>query len=230
MTSGKSLSALPTTLTRVRARRSCDASHGRCSSRTESTPGFARPMALIIPPSNSATRGAGAPVRGARLTAFVTMPPSASSSRTSDNSRPYAAVPAARTMGFWKEIPATETVSRDDATLRLSAPNPDTPVVVLEVVHRRGGDALGELPLVRSVEEQRRIVDVRRVADLDEHRRHVGRDENAERPLLHPAIEHGLVRCQPLLDDRGELARFAKVLVLRHVVDDEREGIFLGDV
>ena len=95
----------------VRARRRFAPSHGRCSRRTSSIPGFARPIALSIPPANSATRGDGAPWRAARLTALVMMPPSASRSTTSAISRPYAAVPAASTTGFWKSIAAAESAS-----------------------------------------------------------------------------------------------------------------------
>ena len=53
----------------ARARATADARLAR-----RRRPGFASPTALIIPPSNSATRGAGAPSRGSGLTAFVTMP------------------------------------------------------------------------------------------------------------------------------------------------------------
>jgi hypothetical protein len=41
-----------------------------------------------MPPSNSATRGAGAPERGSTETAFVTNPPSASIDMTRSSSSP----------------------------------------------------------------------------------------------------------------------------------------------
>ncbi len=99
-TIGKSSTSRPTTFTSTRGPRTFAASHGRSSARTRSTPGFARPTALTIPPLHSATRGAGAPERGSTLTALVTSPPSASRSITPASSRPYAAVPDANSTGF----------------------------------------------------------------------------------------------------------------------------------
>ena len=87
-TAANSSTWFPTTFTSTFARRRFPASHGRCSARTSFIPGFASPTALIMPPSNSATRGAGAPCRGSTLTAFVINPPNASMSITWDSSRP----------------------------------------------------------------------------------------------------------------------------------------------
>src|SRR5688572_27715637 len=133
-------------------------------------------------------------------------------------------------MGFWNERPATETVSRLSRSVRISAPNAYPPVVLIEVVHRSIGDSLRQLALMRGVEEERRVVDVGGIAHLDEHRRHVGRHQYAERPLLDAAIERRLRGREPLLDECGELARLTQVLVLGHVIDDEGKWIFLLDM
>ncbi len=99
-TSAYSCTWSPTTFTSTRAAFRCSASQGSSDCRTTLTPGLASPIALTIPPANSATRGEGAPWRGCMLTALVTNPPSSSRSITRASSRPYAAVPAASTIGF----------------------------------------------------------------------------------------------------------------------------------
>ena len=49
-TAGYSSTVKPTTFTILRVSGRCVASHGSCSRRTTSSPGFASPTALIIPP------------------------------------------------------------------------------------------------------------------------------------------------------------------------------------
>ena len=99
-TSPYSSTVNPTTLTRTRAWVNRFASQGRCSSRTRSTPGLARPTELSMPPGNSPTRGAGFPDLGSSETALVTNPPRRSRSSTPSSSLPKPAVPAARRRGF----------------------------------------------------------------------------------------------------------------------------------
>jgi hypothetical protein len=86
-TDGKSSVVAPTTFTSLRVFGRWAPSHARWSRRTVSSPGFARPTALIMPARKSATRNAGLPWRGSGLTALVTMPPSRSRSTTSSSSR-----------------------------------------------------------------------------------------------------------------------------------------------
>ena len=67
--SANSSTAKPTTFASLRtSRQRCARATADARAARRRRPGLASPTALIIPPSNSATRGAGAPARGSGLT------------------------------------------------------------------------------------------------------------------------------------------------------------------
>ena len=72
--------------------------------------------------------------------------------------------------------------------------------------------------------EQLLFVGVRDEAELDQHRRHVGADEHAERRLLDRPRAHLHARPQRLLDQAGDHRRLLEVLELRHLPEHHLDG------
>src|SRR5438477_8598231 len=161
-------------------------------------------MALIIPSSKSATRGADAPSRGSALTALVTRPPIASRSMTPASSWPYPAVPAARMIGFRNWSDATVTASRP-SVMRAVGTATHASLVAAEVFGRRVRDRAREHLLVGGRLEIARFGCVRPETDLHEHGGHEGGDQHLESRLLHPATRSGMHPTQLPLNDFGEI-------------------------
>src|SRR6266545_243842 len=196
-------------MTRARVRRL--ASQGSSCAATASSPGFASPTALSMPPRNSATRGAGWPRRASGVTAFVTIPPKASRSMTPATSRPKPAVPAASKTGFWKVTPSSRTAVRSASSA--GPPDGQAALELEEVGHDTVGDRARDSALARRRGEERTVLRVCGEAGLDQDRRPARRGEHQERALLHTTVVSGMDHRNPPLDQLGEPRRFAQVFI-----------------
>ena len=83
----------------------CRVIQGSFSRLTASSPGLAKPTELSIPPRNSATRGAGFPLRGSKVTDLVTSPPTWAGEIVATTGSPKPAVPAASMTGLANRAP-----------------------------------------------------------------------------------------------------------------------------
>ena len=85
-------------------------------------------------------------------------------------------------------------------------------------------ERVDEAQLVGVRAEQLLFFGVRDEAELDQHRRHVGADEHAERRLLNRPRAHLHPRPQRLLDQAGDHRRLLEVLQLRHLPQHHLDG------